>query len=119
MGNTVSDNFVSFETTDVRGTVEQKRLSVNETVLDLSYLDLFRIVGLERATTLRTLVVRRPKTHFWCRISHVLVVSLSQLNNNNFVDVPACVLALSLLDILDVSLVLSLFFSSLSLLTPL
>jgi hypothetical protein len=73
----MAEDFV-VETTNERGIVEQTRFSANQTVLQLNGRSLVRIDGLERATTLQRLVVRRPKsTHFWCRISHILALSFS------------------------------------------
>jgi hypothetical protein len=47
------------ETTNLRGVVEQKRVSANETMLSLGNLSLIRIDGpLERATTLQKLYVQ-------------------------------------------------------------
>jgi hypothetical protein len=101
------------ETTNESDVVEQKRVSANQTVLNLSRCGLVRVVGLEQATTLKTLYVRRRINRIWCRISRILVLSV-QLHNNCFVDVPACVLAMTQLSDLSVSLVLFLFVSSLS-----
>jgi Arc/MetJ family transcription regulator len=64
------------ETTNERGVVTQERVSVNETDLRLFNRSLVRIDGLERATTLRYLNVHQS-THFWCRISRILVDSRS------------------------------------------
>jgi hypothetical protein len=57
----MAEDFV-VETTNESGTVEQTRFSVNQTVLRLANRSLARIVCLERATALRQLVVRRPKS---------------------------------------------------------
>jgi hypothetical protein len=48
------------ETTNQRGIVTQKLVSVNQTGLRLANRSLVRVVGLERATTLQRLHVRRP-----------------------------------------------------------
>jgi hypothetical protein len=102
----MAEDFV-VETTNESGIVEQERVSVNGTVLRLANRSLVCIVGLERATMLQTLKVRGPM-HFWCRISRILV--FVQLSRNCFVDVPACVLALTQLTVLEVSLVLFVLF---------
>jgi hypothetical protein len=97
------------ETTNEGGIVVQMRVSVNETELDLGSGTRVRIDGLERATRLRRLYVQPTAINaFWCRISRIL--ALSQLFDNRFVDVPACVLALTQLRLLDVSLVRLLLF---------
>jgi Leucine-rich repeat (LRR) protein len=57
----MAEDFV-VETTNERGIVEQTRFSANQTVLQLNGRSLVRIDGLERATTLQRLVVRRPKS---------------------------------------------------------
>jgi Leucine-rich repeat (LRR) protein len=113
-------DFFSFvvETTNESGIVEQKRVLANDTVLYLPGHSLVRIDGLERATMLQNLYVQPQSTH--CLVSNLTHLrSFVQLNSNRFVDVPACVLALTRLEILNVSLVLVPFVSSLSLLTPL
>jgi hypothetical protein len=94
------------ETTNENGVVEQQRVAFNQTELDLRNRSLVRIVGLERATALKTLAVHRlNQPHFWCRISCFLVLFV-KLSHNCFVDVPAYVLAMTQLDALYVSLVL-------------
>jgi hypothetical protein len=97
------------ETTNESGVVEQERVSVKQTELDWRNRSLVRIVGpLERATALRQLVVHRQSTHFWCRISRILV--FVQLHDNCLFDVPACVLASTQLEYLSVSVVSSFCF---------
>jgi hypothetical protein len=94
------------ETTNESGIVRQERVYMNETELELGYLNLVRIDGLERATELKdlyvlsfsdqlTLVLVSHLTHSRC--------SFAQLPNNRFVDVPACVLASTQLTCLNVS----------------
>jgi hypothetical protein len=105
------------ETTNESGIVKQER-ALNQTMLYLGDRSLVRIDGLERATTLKTLLVQHQSTHFRCRISRILV-RFVQLNNNCFVDVPACVLELTQLDFLSVrGRVLFLLFLRCALLTP-
>jgi hypothetical protein len=94
------------ETTNESGTVNQERVSANETVLNLSRRSLVRIVGLERATRLQRLNVRRPINAFLVSNLSRFLFLFVQLNANCFVDVPACVLALTQLEHLWVSLVL-------------
>jgi hypothetical protein len=52
-------DFFVVETTNERGVVNQERVSVNQTMFDVSNRSLVRIVGLERATALRRLHVCR------------------------------------------------------------
>jgi hypothetical protein len=53
----MAEDFV-VETTNESGIVEQVRVSVSQTMLDMSSRSLVRIVGLGRATTLKTVHVR-------------------------------------------------------------
>jgi hypothetical protein len=97
------------ETTNESGVVKQEYVSVSQTELDLRWRSLVRIDGsLERATTLKELYVILE------RISGVESYAFSsfifgQLNNNCFVDVPACVLALTRVDFFSVSVLFILF----------
>ena len=95
------------ETTNETCVVEQVRVSLNQTRLSLAGRSLVRIVGLERATTLQILNVQTNQRIFWRRISRILV--FVQLEDNCFVDVPACVLALTQVDFLSVSVLFILF----------
>jgi hypothetical protein len=52
------------ETTNEDGVVEERRVSLDQTRLDLAFRSLVRIVGLERATTLQRLQVPRPIVAF-------------------------------------------------------
>jgi hypothetical protein len=93
------------ETTNESGVVEQERVSVNETDLRLFNRSLVCIVGLERATALQRLSVHRLNHRVFCVESHAFSSILVQLDNSRFVDVPACVLASTQLDYLNVRLV--------------
>jgi hypothetical protein len=98
------------ETTNERGVVEQKRVSMNGTVLSLANRSLVRIAGVERATMLRQLHVSRPINRISGVESHAFSSFLVQLEDNCFVDVPACMLALTQLTFLNVGVLSSFCF---------
>jgi hypothetical protein len=93
------------ETTNESGVVEQEHVSVNQMGLSYHNRSLARIGGLERATTLKTLFV--PINALSGVESHAFSLLFVQLDNNCFVDVPACVLASTQLTFLHVSLAFS------------
>jgi hypothetical protein len=99
----MAEDFV-IETTNENGVVEQERVALNLRELNLSNRSLVRIVGpLERVTTLQELYVHRNQSISGVE-SHAILVLFVQLSHNCFVDVPACVLALTRLKLLWVSL---------------
>jgi hypothetical protein len=105
----MAEEFVT-EATNERGAGQRKQLSVKETtqfwLRDLSLVDL---VGLERGTMLKELYVRQRMSGV---DSHAFTfVFRVQLNGNCFVDVPACVLALTQIVFLNVCLSFSPFCS--------